>query len=134
MVDDLLLVAIDIRHRDPHHKIVLERKVNVEKIPTFAGCHQATHPKSWSCGRRRIVLLVIFLFILETSQYPSSLRPEEVALFVGLGGKYPSSGHMILRFELPQINEIKNLIVNPGFPLEVLCFSELLVVSSSFLG
>ena len=55
MVDDLLLVAIDVGHHDSHHPTVLESgcfEINVEKIPTFAGCHLATHPKSWSCGRR----------------------------------------------------------------------------------
>ena len=77
---------------------------------------------------------VILLFILETSQYPSGLCPEEVALLVGLDGKYPSSRHIVLRFDLPQINEIKNLIVNPRFPLEVFRFSNLLVVSSYFLS
>ena len=59
---------------------------------------------------------------------------EEVALFVGLDGKYPSSGHTILPFELPHINEIKYLVVNPRFPLEVFRFSKLLAVSSYFLG
>ena len=68
------------------------------------------------------------------STYPSSLCPEEVALLVGLDGKYPSSGHIILLFELPRVNEIKNLIVNRGFPLEVFRFSKLLVVSSFFLS
>ena len=73
--------------------------INVEKIPTFACCHLATHPKSWSCGRRRICLLIFPLFVLETSQYPSGLRPEEVALLVRLDGEHP--------------------FFNPGFPLEV---------------
>ena len=109
-------------------------EINVEKITTFAGCHLATHPKSWSCGSKGIGLYVILLLVLETSQYPSSLRPEEVALLVSLDGEYPSSGHMVLRFDLPQINEIRNLIVNPGFPLEVFRFSKLLVVSSYFLS
>ena len=34
---------------------------------------------------------------------------------------------MVLRFDLPQINEIKNLIVNPGFPREVFRFSVLVL-------
>ena len=78
-----------------------------EKIPTFAGCHLATHPKSWFCGRRGIGLQVIFLLFLETSQYPSSCRPEEVALFVCLDGKYPSSCHIILQCELHHFYEVK---------------------------
>ena len=31
-------------------------EINVEKIPSFAGCHAATHPKSGSCGSRWINL------------------------------------------------------------------------------
>ena len=109
-------------------------EINLEKIPTSAGCHLATHPNSWSCGRRGIGLQVILLLVLETSQYPSSLRPEKVALFVRLDGKYPSSCHIILRFDLPHVNEIKNLIVNPGFVLMMFRFSKLFVVSSYFLS
>ena len=92
-------------------------EINVEKIPTFAGCHLATHPKSWSCGSRRSGLQVIVLLVLETSQYPSGLCPEEGA---------------VLRFDFFQINEMKNLIVIPGFPLEVFRFSKLLVAPSYF--
>ena len=97
-------------------------EINVEKISTFAGCHLAG-------GRRRIGLEVNLLLVLENSQYPSNLLPEEVALLVGLDGEYTSSGHTVLRCDLPQINEIKNLIVNPGFPLEVFR-----LVSSYFLS
>ena len=56
MVDDLLLVAIDTRHHDSHHKTVLEGRlfgINVKKIPTFAGCHLATHLLVlWKQGNR----------------------------------------------------------------------------------
>ena len=71
---------------------------------------------------------------METSQYPSGLRPEEVALLVGLDGEYPSSSYTVLRFDIPQINDIKNLSVNLGFALEVFRFSKLLVVFSYFLS
>ena len=76
----------------------------------------------------------ILLLVLETSQYPSRLCPEDVALLVSLDGEHPLSGHTVLRFDLPQINEIKNLIVNPGFPLDVFRFSKLLVVSSYLIS
>ena len=90
-------------------------KINVKNGPTFAGCHLATHPKSGSCGSKGIRLLIFLLFVLETSQYPSGLRLEEVTLFVRLDGEHPSSSHRISRLNLPHVNEIKNLIVNPGF-------------------
>ena len=78
--------------------------------------------------------MVILLLVLETSQYPSGLCPEEVALLVSLHGEHPSSGHIVLRFDLPHANEIKNLSVNPRFVLEVFPFSKLLLESSYFLS
>ena len=48
-------------------------KINVEKIPTFAGCHLATHPTSGSCGSRGVGLLVFLLRVLEASQHSSGL-------------------------------------------------------------
>ena len=71
-------------------------EIGVKKIPTRVGCHLATHPKSWSCGRG-IGLLVILLCVLQTSQYPSGLCPEEVALLVSLDGEHPSTGHIVVR-------------------------------------
>ena len=90
----------------------------------FAGCHLATHSKSWSRGSRGIGLLVILLLVLETSQYPSGLCSEEVALHVGLEGEDPSFGYIVLRFDLPS-DQRGNLIVNPGFPLDVFRFNKL---------
>ena len=89
-------------------------EINMKKIPSFTGCHLTTHSKSWSCGRRRISLLVILLFVLETSQYPSGLCLEEIKLFVRLDGEHPSSCDISSRLDLSQVDEIKNLVVNPG--------------------
>ena len=79
-------------------------KINVKDLQTFAGCQLATHPKSRSCGIRRICLLMLLLFVLVTSQCPSGLCLEEVALFVCLDGEHPSSGHIISRFNLPHVD------------------------------
>ena len=100
-------------------------KIIVKNAPTFAGFHLATHPKSGSCGSRRIRLLTFLLFVLETSEYPFSLCLWEVAMFVRLDGKHPSSGHIISRLNLLHVNEIKNLVVNPGSVLPMFCFSKL---------
>ena len=78
MVDDRLLVVVGTQHHDSHHKTVLEDccfEINVEKIPTFAVCHLATHPNSRSSRRRRICLQVILLFVLETLSIPISPLP-----------------------------------------------------------
>ena len=134
-MDDLLLVVIDITIRII--RLSLKKgcfEINVEKISTFTGGHLATHPKSWSCGIRGTGLLVILLLIMETSQYPSGVCPEEVSLLFGLDGDHPSSGHIVRRFDLSQVNEIKNFIVNPGIVLEMFRSSKLLVVSFYFLS
>ena len=76
-------------------------------------------------------LLIFLLFVLETSQYPSGLCLQEVALFVRLDGEHPSSCRIISRRNLLYFDEIKNLVVNPGF---VLLMFLLFVVSSYFLS
>ena len=93
-------------------------KINVKDVPTLAGSRVATHPKSGSCGSRRFCLLIFLLLVLETSQYPSCLFClEEVTLFVCLDGEHPSPSHIISRLNLPHVDEIKNLVINPGFLL-----------------
>ena len=66
---------------------------------------------------------MFLLFVLETSQCPSCFCLEEVTLLVRLDGEHPSSGHIISWDDLPGVNKIKNLVVNPGFVLQVFCFS-----------
>ena len=102
-------------------------KITVEKNPTFAGCHLATHPTSGSCGSRGIGLLVFILRVLEASQHSSGLCLEEVALFIRLDCEHRSSGHILFRFDLPHVNEIKNFIINPRFALKTCCFSNLVL-------
>ena len=82
-------------------------------------------------GRLSADILSVFL---ATSQYLSSLCLQEITLFVRLDGEHPSSGHIISRLDLPHVDEIKNLVVNPRSGLQMFGFSKLFVVSSSFLG
>ena len=107
-------------------------KINGKDVAIFAGSRVTTHPKSRSCGSRRICLLTFLLFVLKTSQYPPGFCLEEVTLFVCLDGEHPSPSHIISRLNLPHVDEIKNLVINPGFLLLVLCFSKLFVVSSYY--
>ena len=58
----------------------------------------------------------------------------EVTLFVRLDGEHPSSGYIISRFDLPQINKIENFVVYPGFVLQVFCLSKLFVIPSYILN
>ena len=89
----------------------------MKNVPTYDGCHLATHPKSGSCGSTGIGLLTFLLSVLETSQHPSGLCLEKVTLFVRLHVEHPSSRHHIFRLDLPHVDEIKKLVVNPRFVL-----------------
>ena len=84
--------------------------------------------------QRGVCLLMFLLFVSETSQYPSCLCLQEVTLFVRLDGKHPSSGYIISRFDFSQINKIEDFVFNPGFVLQMFCFSRLFVISSSFFS
>ena len=92
-------------------------KIYGKGVPNLVGCHLATHPKSGSCGSKGIRLLIFFLLVLKTSQYPSCFCLGEVTLFLSFDGEHPSSGHMSSRFDLPQVNKIKNLVVDMGLVL-----------------
>ena len=99
--------------------------MNVKDVRTLAGCKLTTHLKSGPCGSRGICLLIFLLFVLETSEYPSCLCLQEVTFFVRLDGEYPSSGYMISRFDLTQINKIEDFVINPGCVPLVFRFSKL---------
>ena len=94
----------------------------------------ATHPKSGICGSKGIRLLRFLCLSLETSQYPSGFCLEEVTLFVRLDGEHPSSSHLFSRLNLPHIDEIKNLVVNPGSVFKMFWFRKLFAVTFNFLG
>ena len=64
-----------LTHNITLHTIRLSLKescleIHVKKVPTLAGCHLATHPKSWSCGSRWICLLIFLLFFWENLSIP----------------------------------------------------------------
>ena len=105
-------------------------KINVKNVPTLSGCHLATHPNLGVVEAGESLCWYSFLFVLETSQYPSCLCLD--TLIVRLDGKHPSSGSIIPQFDLPQINKIENFVINPGFVFQVFCFSKLFVISSYF--
>ena len=88
----------------------------------------ATHSKSWSCGSRRIGLLVILLPVLETSQYPSGLclnRLHCLSVF-----NRPVKKFFGLTLIISMRSETSCSIQD--FVLKMFCFSKLCVVSSYF--
>ena len=118
--DDLLLVAIGTQHHDSHHKTVLARKLSWDQCEKCSNsCWLPFGNSSEICvlWKQGIWLLIFLLFVLETSQNPSSLCLKEVTLFVRLDGEHPSSGYIIFRLDFLQVDEIKNLIVDAEFVL-----------------
>ena len=115
--------------------------VHIIRLSLKEGCFEISVAKPifhWlSFSNSPEILVLWMLGILSSSNLFVFLRnlampiqsfPGEVALFVGLDGEKPSSCE-VLRFELPHVNEVNNLIVNPGFALEVFCFSKLLAAT-----
>ena len=51
---------------------------------------------------------------LRTSEYPTSLALLEVAISVPFNGENPSSSDEVLWLELPDVDEVKHIVVKPG--------------------
>ena len=134
--EDLLLVATDKQHHGSHHETVLEGRLSrdqCEKDPNFCWLPSGNSSEIrvfWNQGKRS----VDSLSACPGNLTMSSLCLEEVALLFRHDGEHPSSGHIVLWFHLPRVDEIKNLIVNRGFVLKMFRLSKLFVVSSYFLG
>ena len=76
-------------------------EINVEKIPTLLAAIWQLIRNPGLVDARESVCWLSFCLVLQTSQYPSGLCPEEVALLVSLDGEHPLSGHIVLRLDLP---------------------------------
>ena len=136
MEDDLLLVAIDAQHHGSHHKTVLEEKLSqdqCEKDPNFCLLPSGNSSKIGFLWKQGVSLLVFLLRVLEASQHSSGLCLEEAALFIPLDGEPPIVRHIIFRFNLPHVNEIKNFIIITGFVFKMLCFSNLVLPELMFV-
>ena len=121
-------MVIDTQHHDSHNKTVFEGKRSqdlCENVPTLTGFHLATHPKSGSCGSSESVCWYSVCLSWKPLNAHFVFAFKEVTLFARLDSKHPSSGYIIPRFALPQINKIENFIINPGF-VSPKCFASAL--------
>ena len=75
----------------------------MEKIPIFAGCHLATHPKSLFCGSKGTGLLEMVLL----ATWLSALEKLPCSSVLMMSTHRPNTDLTFL------INEMKNLIVSP---------------------
>ena len=54
------------------------------------------------------------MFVQESLENPSCLDLNKVTVFVSFDGKYPSATNKIFAGNLPEINQLEDIIVNPG--------------------
>ena len=66
----------------------------------------------------------ILLSVLETSEHPTSLALLELAVSVPFNGENPSASHKVFGFELPDVDEIEDIIVEPRLDLGRLGLNE----------
>ena len=78
------------------------------------------------------------MFVQESLKNPSCLNLDKVTVFVPLDGENPSASNKVFAGYLSEVNQLKDIIVNPGLVFLEFCFKEileilLLIGGSSFL-
>ena len=85
--------------------------------PPIGSSILAKKSQTWSCRSRAIRLLSILLSVLKTSKHPSCLALLELAISVPFNGKHPSACDKVLGFELPDVDKVEDVVVEPGLDL-----------------
>ena len=62
--------------------------------------------------------------VLKTTQHPACLALLELAISIPLNGQHPSAGDKVLRLELPDVDKVKDIIVEPRLDLRRLRLDE----------
>ena len=116
----LLLEVADRPLRDLVHNFPLKKcnlEVNVSDRPTIGSCILAKKASTWACRRWAICLLSIFLAVLKSSKHPSRLAFLEFAISIPFNGEHPSACDKVLQFELPDVDKVEDVIVEPRLDL-----------------
>ena len=71
-------------------------------------------------------MLVPFLLVLETSEYPPCLALLKVAIFVVLDRQHPTSCDVVFDGERSCVHKVENVMLPPAFVLRLLCLRKLL--------
>ena len=72
--------------------------------------------------------MLILLLVQEALKHPAGLGLDKVAVFVTLYGQNPASTDKILALYLSQVNQFKNIIVNPGLVFSLLGIDKVLIM------
>ena len=105
-------------------------EVDVVKGKMVVGTELAGQTKARATGCWAVCLLFILLPVLETLQNPSSLALVKCAVLLPLDRQDPTSLNEIPWSDLPQIDQIKDIVFQPGLVLDTFGFRELLLISS----
>ena len=85
--------------------------------PPIGSSILAKKSQTWSSGSRAVRLLSILLSVLKTSKHPSCLALLEIAISIPFNGKHPSACDKVLGFELPDVNKVEDVTVEPRLDL-----------------
>jgi len=97
----------------------------VRDRPTFICSFWAGETKTWPSASRAVNLLVPFLLVLETSEYPSCLAFLERAVSRSFYGKYPSSRNKVSGLLFPGVNQVEYVIFEPALIFRLFGLAEL---------
>ena len=81
--------------------------------PPIGSSILAKKSQSRSRRSRAVRLLSILLAVLKTTQHPACLALLELAISIPFNSKNPSAGDKVLGFELPDVDKVKDIIVEP---------------------
>ena len=110
-------------------------EVDVVKGKMVVGTELAGQTEARTTGCRAVCLLFMLLPVLKSLQNPSSLALVKCAVLLPLDRQDPTSLNEILWSDLPQIDQIKDIVLQPGLVFQTLCFwkDRLSVALTSFL-
>ena len=102
------------------------------EVVSVVGSKLACQTESWSRGSRRVGLLLILLLVQEALKHPAGLGLDKVTVFVTLNGQDPASTNKVLALYLAQVNQFKNVVVNPRLVFSLLGFDKVLIIVALF--
>ena len=105
-------------------------EVDVVKGKMVIGTELAGQTEARATGCWTVCLLFILLTVLESLQNPSSLALIECAILLPLDRQDPTSLNEVLWSDFSQVDQIKDIVLQPRLVLDTFGLRKLLLVSS----
>ena len=100
----------------------------------MVGTELACQTEARATGCRTVCLLLVLLTVLESLQDPSGLALVKGAILLPFNRQDPPSLDEVLRPDLSHIDQLKDLVLQPGLVLCSFCLCKLLLVGSLVRG